>query len=648
MIIYPVSKGLEQLNLKSRKISFDTETTGLYPYGNFKQLGFYPARPFVFSFSDIDGNSAYVRFPVNPFTREVLYDKKNLDSVKRILEDKKILKIAHNYSFDLRMCQFAGINVQGDFEDTQILAHIVTGGQFLSYALKPFSKAVFDFSDSDEKELEDNVKQNRRSGKNKGWMIATPETQGKKYIKADYWLADDKVLKKYAVGDAERTMIIYLGLIDKLKEDKNIRKVYQREKAVFWVVKEMEELGVKISPRKVKELRKYYSEILSFQKSEMKKAGYGKLNPNSGPQLKKIFFEDKKYKSIKKTDSGLPSTDAQSLEHIANTYDDNLAKCILEYKSASTMLSTFIDVYEKRMIYEAGEYILRPNFLQVGTVTGRFASSDPNLQQVASDSSGKKRSNIVMRIREVFIPREDKVWLLADYSQMEVWVFSLLSGEPSLLEPLLRGEDFHASISKKVWGSKKDYKSNKEYYRKRAKLLMFCRLYGGQAGQVASLLGSTLQEAYTFIDEYNEAIPGVEKYMDRVSAQIHRDGKIINPFGRTYYLSSRFAYKGVNYMVQGTCADIVKRAMIRLHKRFKKDDSGSKLILTIHDELVFEVPKESISKSLIESVVLDMQKDSDILNCPIPLPVTVKISNQRWSESDPQNFVVDEWRERYI
>lgn len=639
--------GLDELNLSDGLVAYDTETTGLYPYGDPKRLGFFPARPFAFSFSDSRGNVAYVRFYVDPFTREVIYDVRVLRKIKRILEDKRIKKIAHNFGFDLRMCEYAGINVQNSFEDTQILAHSSTGGQFLTYALKPFMKQTVGFPDDDEEDLLKSVRTNRRKGKKLGWKIATKETHGKKHMKADFWLANPILCQKYAIRDSERTMIGYLGLEHKL-QDQNIRSVYEREKQLFWVVKNMEDTGVKISPRKIRELERYYNRVLKTQRKIIDLEGSKTLNPRSGPQLQKVFFQDKKYSPLRYTEKrGNPSTDGDTLEYLVNRYNDKLARAVIEYKSASTMLSTFIDAYKRLMTFNGSEYVLHPNFLQVGTVTGRFASSDPNLQQVASDSSGRKKSQTVMRIRELFIPREGKMWYLPDYSQMEVWVFSLLSEEPSLMAPLLRGEDFHASVAKQVWGHLKDFKQRPEFYRKKAKLLMFCRLYGGGASQVAKQIGCSVPEAYEFIDDYNAKIPGVERYMNRISTRIHREGKITNPFGRTYHLPHKAAYKGVNYMVQGTCADLMKRAMIRLHDRFKKSGKDIKILLTIHDELSIESSIENHSNALMRNIIKDMQKDSKVIGCPVPLPITMKTTKTRWSDCQEQKFLFNEWKDKY-
>lgn len=641
-------EGFEKLNYKAGIIAYDTEGTGLNPFDNSQRHKFFPARPFLYSFCDIDGNQAHVRWPVNPFTREVLFDKKGLSIIKTILEDKRITKIGHNLNYDYKMSYFSGINQKGPIEDTIIMTHIATGGKERSYGLKPISKSLMDYPDDDEKILQASAVEMRRYGKSCKWCLATPELFGKDFIKADYWLAKENICLQYALKDAERTMLLYLGFRDKVNNDTNLKKVYEREKILFWVVLAMELRGVKIFREKENELLKFYEDYKSSQKIIADQNGGSGLNFRSHPQKSKIFYKKEGYIPIYFTPKGEPSTNGDSLIYFSEKYQDKLAKAIIEHNGADHMITAFIKPYEKFRVLENSDWIIHPNFRQIGPITGRFSCSDPNLMQVAADDTGRKKAGVALRIRELFGPRKNYIWYLPDYSQIEVWVFSFLSGEESLTQPLLKGEDFHESVAKQIWGELPDYEENKKHYRKRAKLLMFSKLYGGGVNKIAYLMETTSSEARNFVDDFNYRIPGVERYMNRLSNQAVREGKIVNPFGRTYFIDPQFSYRAVNYMVQGTSADILKESMIRIHNLFQKKWKDCHILLTIHDELVLEIPLKFHSKKLMREIISAMQTDSHIISCPIPLPVGMKIAKERWSNCIEIKSLQEEWKNKYL
>ena len=368
-------KILNQLDIsKDRSLAFDTETTGTNPYGDFKRWGYYPARPFAWSFCDSSGNTAYVRWKVDPFTRKVIPSRQSYEDIKSIIEDKSITKIAHNLNFDMKMCTFMGMSFRGNFEDTIIGAHVVTGGSELSYALKEFCKRRMGFSTEDEKDLEESAKESRKDAKRKGWYIASGEHFGSKPWKADYWLADRALCKKYAVGDAERSMLVWLWLKEQLESNEDFRKTYDREKRLFMPVMRMELRGVKVFPEKLKELKKFYASYMKLQRLEAEKDGGRKLNFRSPKQKSEIFYDERKYEPKYFTKKGNPSTNGDSLIYFMERYKDKLAKAILEHNAADHMITGFIHPYEKFMVKEdENTWILHPSFKQTGTKTGRLS-----------------------------------------------------------------------------------------------------------------------------------------------------------------------------------------------------------------------------------------------------------------------------------
>lgn len=643
-------KILNKLDLSSERIlSFDTESTGTNPYGDFKRWGFYPTRPFAWSFCDLLGNTAYIRWEVDPFTRRVIPEENSYRDIKSIIEDNTITKIAHNLNFDMKMCKFMGINFKGNFEDTIIGAHVVTGGSEITYALKEFCKRRMEFSTEDEKELEESSKSARKEAKKKGWKIADNENFGDKPWKADYWLADKEICRKYAIRDAERTMLLWLWIREEIKKDLNFKRTYEREKRLFMPVMRMELRGAKVYPEKLKELRLFYSSYMKKQSKVAEKNGGGGLNFRSAVQKSQIFYGERKYKPKYFTEKGNPSTDADSLTYFVEKYKDKLAKAIIEHNAADHMITGFINPYERFMVFEDNCWTLHPSFKQTGTKTGRFSGSDPNLMQVADDESGRKKSEIEFRPRETLGPREGHLWYLPDYSQMEVWVFCILSEQPSLIEPMLAGEDFHTNIAKKVWGEESDYKEKEKHYRLRAKLVVFCKFYGGGIDKIAYLLSTSREEASKFVYELDTRFPAISKFIKRMSNKAESSqGKIVNPFGRTYFIPSKLSYKAVNYLVQGTCADILKESMIRIDKLFRDKWKKNYMILTLHDELVLEIRKEHHSMKLMRDIVTTMQEDYKVIGMPIPLPIGMKIVKEYWSKPIEIKKIKEEWKERYI
>lgn len=635
-------------------IAIDTETTGLLPWGDPRTIVYdfgagkkkwterrtvYPARPFAFSFSDLDGNTAYVRWEVEAKTRRVLpgaYQK----SMAALLADESITKIGHNVGYDLRMLEKSGFEIRGPVYDTMILAHIMTSGQELTYALKPLAKRYLDIDDGDEKTLKVSAQRARATAKRLGGAsYATNLTGGRDPVKADYWMADPDLCETYAVQDAVRCAMFWLLWYDELQADRDARDLFQREHDLFWTLKRMEDRGVRVYPHTVRMLKWYYEAYRKKQLREAAKHGGAGLNFKSVPQMTDKFYRERGHTPAF-TENGNWSLNGEKLLELANgikaadetwiTPPDPLAKAVLEYNAAGQTINSFLDVYERYWVKEIDGYILHPNFKQTGTITGRLSCSDPNLMQVASATTGRRKADIQSRPREAFGPRDGYLWYLPDYSQIEVWLFATLSGEQKMLDALMSGRDFHGTISEQVFGRNPDFAENKSYYRKCAKLIMFAKLYGGGLKKLASLLKMDLESAKRFIERYEAELPGVATFMQRMITRATRDRVIRNPFGRKYSFDPSFAYKSVNYLIQGTAADVMKNALVNVDRMLRSRWPGVYLLLTIHDEIVIEVPRRLHSKRLMKEIIEAMQLDSTRLGVPVPLPVGMKIAAHRW------------------
>ena len=691
----------------SNLITFDTEGTGLIPYGPPAYWGYAPARPFAFAFCDSDGNTEYFRWHVDPATRTVQVGSPAEQGIlRRLVTDPAFTIVGHNIAYDLRMLDaFGWPCTHRQVHDTMILAHVVTAGDELTYALKPLSVKHLGFPDDDEKELEHNVAEARRAAKAKGWLIAGGKKEvergdhcvfaGNKPVKADYWLADPALCKKYAVGDVERSMLLYLLWQPELNAEPRLGATYRREMQLFWVLRKMEKRGTRVYPEHAQRLIRWYQRYMKKMEVVAAQHGGAGMNFMSPKQLTHKFYVELGYppKYTEKGQMKLAIEDDEGakkhmtlgkdflaemggVDEDTGEFKDPLAKAILEWRAAKQTIKSFLNIYARfwypesyplldrlaahgsvvnqsdvhadhhadspsRFSTDHGVWVLHPNYNQTGAVTGRMTCSDPNLQQVASATTGLRKADIPARPRECFGPRPGCIWYLPDYSQVEVWAFAFMSGERNMQELLLSGYDFHQGVADKSFTKKPDYVERKKYYRKLAKLIMFGKLYGGgvgtreRPGRMTRLLQMEFDQAKEFIDSFDEQFASVHAFMRRMTRQATRDGEAWNLYGRKYKLEREWAYKVVNYLIQGTCADVLKVATMRLdwmlERRWPHPQLG--LLNTIHDELIIEVPYELHSQRLMREIVWVMQMDSAKLGLPpgVPLPVGMKVAKKRWS-----------------
>lgn len=624
-------------SLKGKIIGYDTETTGLNAWRSavYAKYGMEPARAFAFAFKDMFGNRALIRWEVDPKTRKVIPVKKDIKAMSEILGDPSIIKVGHNISFDIRMSRISGIKFDWTLvHDTMFMAHILTGGSKFSYALKPLASEWLEMENTSQKALEESTKKNRLEAKKKGWNISNEETHGKKeFWRSDYWLADHDLLKAYALDDLEMTMPLYAGLKIELDNNPSLLPVYETEIAVMKELYLMERTGVCCFPEGMVELRKFYKKYADSWRKKIVAAGEGSLNFNSPKQMVELFAKKRGNKIFNRTDSGNPSVDNDELLRLSEK--DPLAKAVLECKAAESMIVKFINAYERFMAKgEDGFWALHPNFRQL-TVTGRLSCGDPNLQQVASPDSVKKKADIELKPREAMGPRPGHLWYLFDFSQMEVWLFAFISKDKIMMEALLSGRDLHEAIGKQVWGHKPDWKPGKTHYRKMGKTLLFTKLYGGGPKALSGFLSVSRTEAQDIIDEFDHRLPGVSQYIERTTKLVERTGVVENAFGRRYLLDERGAYKAINYTIQGGCADLIKRAITRIGPLLRVQKQWeSKTLLTIHDEIIIEcsVKADSLYRNqIIKAIKYEMQIDSFKVGLPVVIPVSCKLTKSTWS-----------------
>ena len=640
------------IRILERTLAFDTETTGLWPWPteSRKALGLAPDMPFLFSLANLEGETVFFRGEVDPRTRRVSYDrvKSELTWLRKLVSDPTMRIVMHNAPFDMSMGKAIDFDWKCVVDDTKVAAHTARPTE-PSLGLKRLSRVYLEIPDDDEKRLKESVKRNRQIAKAKGWAVATEASHGKKKEGADYWLADRKLLEDYAVRDAYRTIglhLFYQGVIEEnRKRGGRLWEIYRDEMKCIWATFRMACHGIGYRRLRALELLEYYRSYEKQFYDEILSHTWKGFKPRSDKDLYKAFVEVRGYKVRRETDKGNPSLDGAQLKIWAKEEQDRLAQAINEWKSAQRAVKELLN-YERHYCVEAdGRTVIHPAWNQTGPRTGRYSCQDPNLMQLTGAFSGRKRASIDTKQRECFGPWKGRAWYQIDYSQIEVWIFAFASKDPVMMQALLNGEDFHSSTAKKAFGSRDDYNCKHcasgvpmtdgshgakglctEYqWRRRAKLIFFSKIYGGGIKRIATLIGCPYAEAKRFVAEFDHRLPNVERYMKRVIHEVSKTDLLINLFGREYEIEPDKRYKAVNWNIQGSAAEVMKRSLRRVSEMLLAEWPEAGISATIHDELIIDLPLGYHSKKLLRQIIVEMQRDQKDLDLPKPLSVSVKV-----------------------
>jgi DNA polymerase I-like protein with 3'-5' exonuclease and polymerase domains len=701
------------LRLPDNILIFDCETTGLWPWPTAlrKKQGIAPDRPFLFQFGNMDGDAVSFRAKVNPYTRQVSYYKiqDELRWFRKVVRNPDMQVVCHSARFEHAMTIQHDIRAKWNckIHDTRIMARLANPTNEPTYGLKPLAKKYLDVDDEDLHALKAELQRARRSAKAKGWTIATSQTHGHHPAEADYWLPELKdFVNTYGIMDVvPRTLgmfLFYHKLFDRNKKfGGKLWSVYKWELRTMRTAMAMERYGMTYLSDAGKGLRKIYLNYMKEHRRAIDRMGYKGLNLQSPKQMQELFIDGLGYETTAFTKGGKredpkPKIDAEQLmawargsaagADVDGDADDGckLSRHCLEWKAGKKVIE-YIESYDFfKCRRPDGSTLLHPAWDSAGARTGRFSCHDPNTQQIASAETSRRHSHIRARQRECFGPRPGYVWYMPDYSQIEVWAFAFEANEETMKASLLSGSDFHLSTANSAWGSRKDFctcgrwkevlqemRRNKKFilvwddekqhhkkgclikwWRQRAKMILFSRLYGGGVGKIAFLIRCSKKQARKFIEEFNENLPGVSMYMERVIQQVRDTGTLTNLFGREYPIDRDLAYKAVNYQIQGSCAEIMKRAIVRVNSHlieeypgewnwvqdddgdWFEDYDGSHVCGTVHDEMINEIKLEDHSKQLMREIISLMQVDSKIIpNLPVPLPVGMKWTTTNWSEA---------------
>ena len=574
------------------EVSVDTETTSLDPI---------EAELVGISLSVKENEGWYI-----PIYSRSLFDNEKIDSdallkmLKPLLEDKSIKKIGQNIKYDILVLRSAGIELAGIFFDTMVAA----------YLLDPESRINLD--DLAEKHL--NYK-----------TIHFEELVGKG--KNALSIADvpvDKVAE-YAIEDADIAYRLYKLFKVKLKEEELEKLFYDIEMPLVSVLAVMEWNGVKIDTRRFATLNDENQKMLDSVEKKIYDLAGQKFNINSTRELAAILFDKLGLKPVRKTKTGF-STDIRVLEELSGRHE--IIEHLISYRTLAKLKNTYIEKLPKIISPKTGR--IHTSYNQTVTATGRLSSSNPNLQNIPiKDEFGKK-------IRSAFIADKEHILISADYSQIELRLAAHYSEDANMIQAFKDGIDIHSLTASSVFNVPIDSVAGD--MRRQAKIINFATIYGVSPFGLSQQADVDIHQAADFIKKYFETYPGFKKYIDDTISFAKTNGFVKTLLGRKRYVpeinsSNNFRREGaervaINTPIQGTAADMIKIAMITIHRIIEDKQNKSRMILQVHDELVFEVP-ESEKEIMLKIIKQEMEKALEL-----KVPVTVDIaSGKNWDQA---------------
>ena len=601
------------LELKKQKhFSFDTETTGFDPITS-DLLGI--------SFSWTEGEAYYVVISndelrvsnanVDLFNYQLNVNNKKqaqthlfLEKLKPIFEDSKIKKCAHNMKFDMRVMMNNGINVLGIDFDTMLASYLLnSGSRQHNLDVLTFSELGFE-------------------------KIATSELLGAGKEKKTFAELDTEKLGIYSCEDADFTERLHVKLAKAIKKDNFSKLLNELELPLIGILADMEENGIKLDSEFLIKLSKDTHKKLSvIQKSIWKEAGE-EFNINSTKQLKVILFEKLNISTfgISKTKTGF-STSADQLDKLKELH--KIIPLIQEYRELNKLITTYIDTLPELVNEKTGR--IHTSYNQAVAATGRLSSTNPNMQNIPV------KTELGRSIRKAFVADEGNILIALDYSQIELRVAAHMSGDPKMIKAFKEGADIHTATAAEINGVKIEDVTSE--MRREAKAVNFGILYGQGSHGLSQNAGITYVQAKEFIDQYFNSYKKIRKYLDDTIEGARKDGFVETMFGRKRMLpeinsSMAMVRKGaermaINTPIQGTAADMIKKAMVDVFefitKKYSKEDV--KMLLQVHDELLFEVNEKIVDKFIIE--IKEIMEN--VVGLKVPLVVDFK-KGKNWKE----------------
>jgi DNA polymerase-1 len=583
-------EALCQQLLQQKEICFDTETTSLDAID---------AELVGMSFSYKKSEAYYIAFPADRTEAERL-----IQPIKKVLENEQILKVGQNIKYDILVLKNYGVEVRGVLFDTMLAHYLIEPEK--KHGMDYLSETFLNYRPVSIEELIG------KKGKSQGSMRDVPLD----------------LIKEYAAEDADITLQLKEVLAPQLAPNNCEKLFYEIETPLIQVLAAMEYEGVNISAAFLNEYsQKLQEELLVLEKSIYEQAGIS-FNIDSPKQLGEVLFDKLKIdEKAKKTKTGQYATGEDVLAKLSKKHP--IIEQILDYRELRKLKSTYVDSLPEMVNKKTGR--VHTSFMQAVAATGRLSSNNPNLQNIPI------RTERGRMVRKAFVPRSsDYLLLSADYSQVELRIIAALSNDENMITAFKEGKDIHAATAARVFGVPLEEVSKD--MRSKAKAVNFGIIYGQSAFGLSENLGISRTEAKEIIDNYFQQYPAIKAYMDNNIQLAREKGYVETIMGRRRYLndinSSNATVRGfaernaINAPIQGSAADIIKKAMIDIYVELKKHQLQTKMILQVHDELVFDLYKPE--KEQVMHLV--KEKMEGAFNLGVPL-ITEMNTGENWLEA---------------
>ena len=532
--------------------------------------------------------------------------KKALDLLQPLLEDTSVLKIGQNIKYDALVFLRYGVAL-APVDDTMLCSFVLEGGagkhSMDALAERHLGLQTIKYKD----------------------VVGT----GKKQITFDYVPLENAC--DYAAEDADITLRLHRQLKPRLVEEKMVTVYETIERPLIPVLIGMEKAGIRVDPAMLKGLSRDFAQRLGGLEDEIKTLAGDDFNVGSPKQLGEIMFDKMGLPGAKKTKTGAYQTDAKVLEDLAAAGHD-LPTRVLDWRQLSKLKSTYTDSLVEDLNVETGR--IHTSYSMAGAQTGRLSSTDPNLQNIPI------RTEEGRKIRQAFVPREGCKLISLDYSQIELRVVAHMAGIDALIQAFHVGADIHAITASQVFDI--PIEGMDPMVRRKAKAINFGIIYGISAFGLARQLGIEQKEAKAYIEAYFDRYPGIKDYMERLKAECRKSGMVETLFGRRIHLpgindknhmTRNYAERqAINAPVQGTAADIIKRAMIRVPQALQQKKLKAEMLLQVHDELLFEAPVAEVDGviEIISQVMGNAVGPAGSLSVPLDVEAGV---GDNWDEA---------------
>jgi DNA polymerase-1 len=513
--------------------------------------------------------------------------------LRELLADDAVRKIGHNIKYDMRVLERAGTPLRGLYFDTSLASYVLDPGKRQHgldiLVLDRFQTRLTSYAD----------------------------VAGSGRSEIPFAEVGLEEAAAYSGEDADYTLRLYGRLRDDLEAHAMLDLLEEIEMPLVPVLADMEDAGIRIDLDFFEALgERFRGEIQQVQEEIYKLAG-GEVNLRSVPQMRELLFDRLELPVIRKTKTG-PSTDEGVLSELA-AQGHEIPRLILEYRELDKLDGTYVSKLPALVNPDTGR--IHTTFNQTVAATGRLSSSDPNLQNIPV------RTTLGREIRKGFVPAEGCQFLSADYSQIELRVLAHLSEDPAFVEAFRADRDIHRETAARIFGV--DPEAVSGGMRDQAKTINFATIYGQGPAALAGQLGISRAQAEEFIASYFERFAGVRRYLDEMKDQARERGYVETLLGRRRYIPEiRSRNPGVrgfgerlatNSPIQGTAADLIKIAMIRLHDRLAESGTGARMLLQVHDELLLEVPEDAIEAT--RSIVRAEMEGAIALDVPLKVDI---------------------------